>query len=218
MRKTLDKTVIILGAGGHAKVVAEALIQSGKKVMGLVTPGEEPGTAFLGLCVLGNDSVINTFSPDNVILANGIGALPRQNLRYQLADQLRKQGYNFSKVIHPSAVIAKDVELAEGVQVMAGAVIQSGTTIGRDCIINTGVLLDHDCKIEKNCHLASGVVCSGGVHISSGTHLGTGTIVIQNIFIGNNSVVAAGSVLYKDVPSGMTFMQVHQRKLERNEG
>ena len=199
--------IIIVGAGGHAKVVAEALSLAGRNILGFTTPDIDPGTEISGSSVLGDDSLIRKYSPGEVVLANGIGALPDQDLRWRLAEQLRKDGYEFTQVIHPSVVIAGDVKMAEGVQVMAGAVIQPGTQIGRDSIINTGVMLDHDCNISMNCHLAPGVVCSGGVHVDMGVHLGAGAIVIQNIAIGNFSVVAAGSVVYKDVPSNHKLVQ-----------
>ena len=209
------KPVIILGAGGHAKVIADALLQSGHKILGFVIPDKKQETSFYGFSVLSDDD-IDTFQPDSVVLANGIGALPYQGKRRALAARMRDQGYTFTTIIHPSAVVASDVELAEGVQVMAGSVIQSGTKIGIDSIINTGVLLDHDCKIAERCHLAPGVVCSGGVNIGEGTHVGTGVLVIQNISIGKNSVVAAGSVIYKNVLSNETFIQVRHRRVEAN--
>ncbi len=218
MNNPSPKPVIVLGAGGHAKVVAEALIQSGHEILGFVTPDLEPGTVLFGHSVLGDDDVINEFSPDNVMLANGVGALPYQNLRWRLASKMRKQRYKFLTIIHPLAIIASDVVLNEGVQVMAGSVVQPGTQIGQDSIINTGVLLDHDCSIGRNCHLAPGVACSGGVHVGKDSHLGTGTIVIQNISIGENSIVAAGSVIYKNVLRDVVFMQTHQSKLEKNRG
>lgn len=208
--------MIILGTGGHAIVVLEALVQTGREILGFVTPNKEKGSMFIDYSVLGDDDVITTFSPQNVVLGNGIGALPYKKLRWQLAGRLREQGYNFTKVIHPSVVIARDVELAEGVQVMAGSVIQPGSSIGKDSIINTGVLLDHDCKIEQNCHLAPGVVCSGGVNIGEGTHVGTGTSVIQNISIGENCVVAAGSAIYQDVPNNVSLIQERYTRLEKN--
>lgn len=202
-----DVPVIILGAGGHAKVVAEALIQSDQKILGFLTPDEEEGTPILGFNVLGGDHVLAKFPPDEVRLANGIGSLPRENLRGRLAVQMRDMGYGFAIIIHPSAIVARDVTLCDGAQIMAGAVIQPGTYIGRDSIINTGVLLDHDCYIDQNCHLAPGVVCSGGVRVGEGSHLGTGTSVIQKICIGRNSIIAAGSIIYKDIPSDVRFIQ-----------
>lgn len=206
------KPVIILGAGGHAKVIAEAIVQSGRKIIGFVTSDKKPGTSFFGFGVLGDDNIIASYPPDKVLLANGVGALPGQDQRWLLAVKMRKQGYYFTTIIHPSAVVTSDVKLAEGVQVMAGSVIQPGTKIGRDSIINTGVIIDHDCNIAPNCHLSPGVACSGGVNIGQGTHLGTGVLIIQNISVGRNSVVAAGSVIYKDISNNEIFIQHHQRR------
>lgn len=214
MNITAAIPVIILGAGGHAKVIAESLKRSGHEVLGLITPEIKEDSRVFGHRVLGDDRVITAYSPDEVVLANGIGALPRHDLRWRLAATMRNLGYTFTTIIHPSAIIASDVELSEGVQVMARSVIQPGTRIGSDSIINTGALVDHDCRIGKNCHLAPGVVLSGGVHADDGAHIGTGTSVIQNISIGKNSIVAAASALYEDIPDGVTFTQTRHPTIE----
>lgn len=198
--------IIILGAGGHAKVVAEALIQAGLEIKGLTSPDKNQNATFFGLKVLGTDEILSTFSPSEVMLANGIGALPGGKLRWQLAKRMREKGFMFTRVIHPSSVVALDVEFAEGVQIMAGTVIQTNVRIGTDSIINTGALIDHDCHIAENCHIAPGVVCSGGVKIRGETHLGTGATVVQNITIGRNTVIGAGSTIYRNVPANTKFI------------
>jgi sugar O-acyltransferase (sialic acid O-acetyltransferase NeuD family) len=196
-----------MGAGGHASVIADALKLSDREILGFVTPDLKLDTEFCGKTVLGDDLVISNYSPDDIELANGIGALPKKNLRWKLAAIMYKQGYSFTTVIHPNAVIASDVCLDDGVQVMAGAVIQSGTKIGRNTIINTGVLLDHDCSIGMNSHLATGVICSGGVMIGRNTHLGTGTMVIEYTSIGNDCIIAAGSTVYKNIINNIQLIQ-----------
>ncbi len=214
---TTLKPIIILGTGGHAKVVADALIQSGNEILGFITKEAIAEQSFLGYKILGDDETIKNYPPTEVVLANGVGALPYQNLRWELSADMRSKGYVFETVIHPSAIVADDVKLAEGVQLLANTVIQPGTRIGRDCIINTGTILDHDCSVEQNCHIAPAVVCSGGVHVGEGTHLGTGTIIIENIDIGKKSVVAAGSVVYRNVPNNITFIQKRETRLDVNE-
>jgi UDP-perosamine 4-acetyltransferase len=204
------KVVILLGAGGHAKVVAEALIQSGKTILGLVAPDKKKGSKCFGLDVLGNDDELFSYSPREVVLANGIGALPGKVFRWKLASQMREKGFQFTRVIHPSATIAADVIVAEGAQVMAGSIIQPGSSIGQDSIVNTRVSIDHDCKIGENCHLAPGVILSGCVNIGKGAHLGTGSTVIQNISIGENSTVSAGSIVYKDLANDRILIQKKQ--------
>jgi len=201
------KPAIVLGTGGHAKVVADMLLANGITILGFTTPDPEAKSPHVGYKVLGSDEIISDFSPQEVSLVNGIGSLPGDNMRYTIAAKIRNLGYKFHTLIHPSAIISPDVSLAEGVQIMAGAVVQPGVEIGLDTIINTGSLIDHDCKIGTSCHVAPGVVCSGGVKVGNNTHIGTGTSVIQNISIGENSVIAAGSVLYRDIPSNVHFIQ-----------
>jgi len=207
-----SKPVIIMGTGGHAKVVTDALKLSGKEILGFVTPDLQAGAEFCGRKILGDDESIKHYLPDEVELVNGVGSLPRKNIRWQLADKMRKQGYRFASVVHPDAVVASDVNLDKGVQIMAGVVIQPSTKIGQDSIINTGALIDHDCKIAENCHLAPGVVCSGGVIIGSNTHLGTGTIVMEYRTIGSNCAVAAGSVVFENISDGVILIQIKQNK------
>lgn len=214
MNKYLQKPVIVLGASGHAKVVAEVLRLTGREILGFVTPDIEKGTALCGVVVLGGDSVIHGYSVNETELVNGVGTLPGQHLRWKLAMTMREAGYCFATIVHPDAVIATNVVLEEGVQLMAGVVIQPGTTVGRDTIINTGVIIDHDCCVEANCHLASGVVCSGGVNIGENVHIGTGAKILQAINIGEGSVIAAGSTIYKDVPSGVLLKQQFNTVME----
>ena len=204
--------VIVLGAGGHAKVVIETLSQAGHQIIGVVAPDYPAGNQFCGYKVLGGDDAISTYSAGSIVLANGIGVLPGQHQRWRIAALLREQGYSFVTIVHPSAIVANDVILAEGVQVMAGAIIQPGSRIGQDTIINTGARIDHDCSIAANCHVAPGVVCSGGVALGEGGYLGTGAVLIQNVCVGEHSVVAAGSVIYKDVSANVTFIQARRSK------
>lgn len=203
----IPKPVIILGAGGHAKVLIEALHRSGREIIGITDPTKAVGSEYFGVNVIGNDDSLFEFSQDEVLLVNGIGTIPGKNLRWELTARMEDNGYRFTEVIHPSAVIAGDVGLENGVQIMAGVVIQSGTRIGRSCIINTGVIIDHDCDINDECHLAPGVTLSGSVYVGKGTHIGTGSIVIQNVTIGKGCIIAAGSIIHKDIANNITYIQ-----------
>ena len=207
-----SKPVIIMGTGGHAKVVADVLELSKVEVLGFVTPDLEIELEFCGKKVLGDDSLISQYPADEIELANGIGSLPGKNLRWQLTDKMRKQGYSFVTIVHPDAIIGPDVSLGEGVQVMAGVIIQAETKIGKDSIINTGALIDHDCKIAENCHIAPGVICGGGIEIGANTHIGIGTIVAEYRSIGSNCIIASGSVVYKDVLDNTTLIQTKWQK------
>ena len=204
------KPLIIIGAGGHAKVLIDALIESEWEIVGLVDPSIKAGTDYMGFPVLGNDDVLCTFKPNEVLLVNGIGSLPGKKIRWQIASSMREKKYAFSKVIHPTATIAKNAILEEGSQIMAGAIIQPGAQIGRDSIINTGVIVDHDSVVGGNCHLAPGTTLSGGVTIGENTHIGTGVSVVQGVTIGSHSIVGAGTVVYRDISSNTTCIQSRQ--------
>ena len=201
------KPIIIIGAGGHAKVVYDSLIECQRRVLGFISPNQEKDTSFCDLKIIGNDNAVSQYNPLDVDLANGIGFMHNNQNRFNIAKRMRDDGYTFTTIIHPSAIIGTNVELEEGVQIMAGAVVQPGTKIGKDTIINTGVILDHDCHIEKNCHLATGVVCSGNIKIKENTFIGAGSVIIQDISVGKNCMVAAGSVVFQNLENGTKLVQ-----------
>ena len=200
--------VIVIGAGGHGKVVADALQAAGRKVLGFVDP-KLAGKRVIGLPVLGGDEVLRRYSPNKVELANGRGSasdLPGE--RKRLFEEKKALKFRFVQVIHPSATVSRHARLGEGVQVMAGAVIQADTHVDRNCIVNTGATIDHDCRIGAHCHIAPGVTLSGSVQIGAESHIGVGAIVIQEIRIGTRVLVAAGAVVVDNVADGKLVMGV----------
>lgn len=212
------KPIIIIGAGGHAKVLIEVLRLCELKILGLLDINKTKGDLFCGVQVLGNDEDISNFSPDEVVLVNAVGSFSGSDLRCKVAKIFRDKGYSFKSTIHPASIVASDVSIEEGVQIMAACVLQPGVQIGMDSIINTGVIVDHDCIVGKNCHLSPGVTLSGGVQICDHVHIGTGTSIIQNKIIGANSVIAAASVVYHDVPENVTYIQSRQKTQTINRG
>lgn len=206
--------VIVLGAGGHARVLAEALLRSGVRVAGCVAP-DVPKQLPPALPFLGDDGVVATFNPAKVMLVNGIGSVGRSDKRKAIFLRFRASGYCFATVVHPSAVLATDVHLAEGAQVMAGVVIQPGCRLDENVIINTGALLDHDCEIGAHTHLAPGAVLSGDVRIGAEVFVGTGARVIQGIAIGTGAVVGAGAVVVRDVADDAVVVGVPARRLAK---
>lgn len=210
----VNHPVIILGAGGHAKVLIDALRLWSAELLGVTDadPGKK-GQLLLGVPVIGNDEDIAQYPAETVRLVNGLGSVRVGPNRGRLFGCFKRDGYQFIHVIHPSAIIASDVVLSEGVQVMAGAIVQTGSRIGNNVIINTHAAVDHDCHIEDNVHISPGVTLSGGVLVGQNTHVGTGATVIQNIRIGSNCLVAAGAVVVRDVPDGATVVGVPAKEI-----
>lgn len=196
----MDKPVIVLGAGGHAKVLIDALIKQGATIVGIVDSDcKKNGRQILDVDIIGDDATVLRYSKDKIYLVNGIGSVGSTRLREKIFMKFISQGYRFPVVVHPSAIIANDVEILEGAQVMAGVVIQTGAVIGQNTIVNTKASIDHDCIIKSHVHISPGVTICGGVSVGKGTHVGAGTTIIQGVEIGTNTIVGAGSLVLKNV-------------------
>lgn len=200
---SLNKPLIILGAGGHAAVLVDILRSQGQTILAVVSPQAPSGRpVFDGLAHWPADQQILNYSPNSVELVNGLGSLPGNNVRIRLYDDFSARGYVFASVIASSAIVSPYAKLAGGVQVMPQVVIQAGAEISENCIINTAAVVEHDCKIGKHNHLAPGVILSGGVSTGKHTHIGTGAVITQGVAIGDDVVIAAGAAINKDVPPG----------------
>ncbi len=199
--------LVICGTGGHARILADILIKTDRKILGFITEDRSQIDPIFNIKILGDDSYLTNFSNQEVLLVNGIGSLPGDDIRYKFAKRMRKLGFSFASVVHLSSIIGEEVVLGEGVQLMAGAILQNNVRIGADTIVNTRASIDHDSRIGRDCHISPGVICCGGVNVSNGVHIGAGSIVIQNISIGENSIIAAGSTIFKDVSPGEKVIQ-----------
>ncbi|MBE6094917.1 MAG: acetyltransferase [Schwartzia succinivorans] len=195
-----EKPVILLGAGGHAKVLLDILLEQNIEVLGIAEKnGTDLPTDLYGVPVIGSDSDVQQYPPDKVELVNGIGSIGSTALRQKVYEKFKRQDYCFAQVIHPGAIISRQVELGEGVQIMAGAVVNIGTRIRENSIINTNASVDHDCDIGAHVHIAPGVTLSGGVTVGDGSHIGTGASVVQGIVIGDYAFVEVGGIVMKNM-------------------
>ncbi len=199
--------LIVVGGGGHAKVLVSSLLLSGREILGFVDVNPSV-VKLLSISNLGDDSAVFAHFPEQIRLVNGMGSINSAIRRREIFEKFRERGYAFEPVIHPSAIVSPEVEIDEGVQIMAGAVIQPGTRLGENAIVNTGACVDHDCWIGAHVHIAPGVTLSGDVRIGRCSHIGTGATIIQGIKIGSGCVVGAGAVVIRDVPDEVTVAGV----------
>lgn len=209
----LEKPVIIIGNGGHAKVLVDCLRLKNVNIIGMLDKCPSSGIEVTDIPILGDDCAIFDYPSDAVELVSGIGSIGNTGLRTDIFNRFKNLGYSFRSVIHPNAIVSENCYLGEGIQIMAGAVINTGTQIAADTIVNTGAVIDHDCKIGSHVHIAPGVTISGGVRIGDGSHIGTGATIIQGVTIGERALIAAGAVVISDIASGSKVVGVPAKEL-----
>jgi sugar O-acyltransferase (sialic acid O-acetyltransferase NeuD family) len=188
-------------------VLVSALLLRKRNVLGFVDLNLKL-PPLLGTLLLGNDSAVLGHPPDGVQLVNGVGSISSTRNHQNVYDWFVQKRYRFETVVHPSAIVAPEVQIEDGAQILAGAVVQAGCSIGGNVIVNTGARIDHDCIIDSHAHVAPGVTICGAVHVGAGAHIGAGATVIQGIRIGAGSVVGAGALVIRDVPQGAKVIGV----------
>jgi len=210
---------MILGAGGHAQVVADILLRSHEagascQPIGFLDDDRTlTGKAVMGLPVLGAIAQLGEFDHDAVIVAIG-----DNRTRSRIFELVQAQGERIANAVHPAAVVAPDVRLGKGVMICAGVVVNTGTTIGDNVILNTGCTVDHHNHIGSHTHVAPGVHLGGNVHVGEGVLLSIGTVVIPGRSIGDWAFVGVGSVVTKDVPAYATAVGAPARVIQREQG
>lgn len=210
--------VIVIGAGGHARVVADALLCADIRVLGFTDADPSNwGLTNFGLPILGGDDVLAGYDPTTVCLANGVGMVDPHGsiVRCQVQGKLAACGWRFVAVHHPSAIISPRALLAEDVQVLAGAVIQAGASVETGAIVNSGAIVEHDVRIGAWTHVAPRAVVCGGAQIGSSAHVGAGAVVKQGIELGNNVLVGVGAAVVRHHLSFTSLAGVPARPMDR---
>ena len=198
--------LIIIGASGHGKVVADIAKHTYEEIVFL--DNDISLTSCAGYPVLGTDEKINELDGD-VFIAVG-NARIRKKLMERFSDR------NFPALIHSDAVIADDVVIGAGSVVMAGAVINPSAKIGKGCIVNTCSSIDHDCIVEDYCHVSVGAHLCGTVSIGENVWVGAGSTVSNNISICSNTTIGAGAVVVKDIIEEGTYVGVPTRRMNNS--
>jgi len=203
--------VIGIGAGGHAKVLLEALLtRPDIEVVGLLDADPHlKGTEVLGTRVLGGDDQLDRLHGEGIRdVFLGVGGTGDNMPRRRLFELVKARGFGVLSVIHGSAVLSPSASLGEGTCLCPGAIVAAEAKLGRNVIVNTGAIVEHDCEIGDHAHIASGAVLAGGVVICEGAHVGAGASVRQGLTIGRYALVAMGAAVVDDVPDGVAVAGV----------
>ncbi|HVF10863.1 MAG TPA: acetyltransferase [Abditibacteriaceae bacterium] len=197
--------VLILGAGGHGKVVADILLLCGANIIGFLDDDPQiTGSTCLGLPVLGTINEYAQYAPEGLVL--GIGS---NQVRQAVVKRLGAEAdHLWLNAVHPGATVAASAVLGKSVVIAAHAVVNPDSIVGDHVIINTASSIDHDCRISDFAHIAPGSHLAGGVVVEEGAFLGIGTAVRPGVSIGQWATVGAGSLVLRDVPASVTVYGV----------
>jgi sugar O-acyltransferase (sialic acid O-acetyltransferase NeuD family) len=204
-----ERRLLIWGAGGHGKVVADVARAAGYSVVGFVDADpsrvgsvvEPDGTAVVMDETSLFESLDRPARPFDA-LAIGIG-----NNQARLRACGRLDGRTpLPVLVHPSAVVSPSATLGDATVVMPMAVVNPATCVGIAVIVNTAAIVEHDCVVGDGAHLSPNSTLAGGVHVGSASWIGAGATVIQQVRVGQSSIVGAGAVVIRDVPDGVTVV------------
>lgn len=213
---TTPLSIIVYGAGGHAKAVADALRANGYGISVFVddvTPGRE-GQIFCGAPVI-------AALPKTVVQGSGVAPMAMMafgvnEARLTKARVATSLGYRFPVVVHPRAYVAPNASVGEGTVVCVNASIGPDARVGSHVIVNSAATVDHDCVVGDGVHVGPGAVIAGSVTLGEGTFIGAGAVVIDHVTVGKRCVVGAGAVVIRDVEDDQTVVGVPAAAMTRS--
>ena len=201
------KRVVIIGAGGHGKVVADIIQRAGDQVVGFLDDNLEVPDLFAGFPVMGTVEHYREYISLEFVIAIGNAVI-----RERIANQLR--GVSWYTAIHPMAVVSEiGVGIGAGTVVMAGAIINAGTMIGQHCIINSGAVVEHDNVLEDYVHVSVGAKLAGTVYVGKASWMGVGACVSNNQSICAGCMIGAGAVVVESIKKAGTYVGVPAKML-----
>jgi sugar O-acyltransferase (sialic acid O-acetyltransferase NeuD family) len=216
MISDMKRYLLILGSGGHGRVVRDAAEASGWEMRGFIDDTKPPGTRIAGCPVIGPAALLD----DPAFLAGSavIVALGDQAARRALSLRILERGGRLALVRHPAAILSPSAEVGAGTFLAPGAIVAAGTWIGRFCIINNGCSVDHDNSLADGVQVCPGAHLAGRVTCGEDVFIGTGAAVVPGVTIGPKAIVGAGAVVIADVPARATVVGNPARRAGQSRG
>lgn len=208
------KSLVIVGSGGHGKVVANAAEKEGNwKIRGWLDDTKPAGTEVYGYPVLGSLAEVKTvidLNSDQIVIAIG-----DNEARARIAEQLAAAGAIFATIIHPSAEIARGASIGKGSMVLAHATVNADARVGEHVILNSHSVVEHDCEVGRCAHVASLAGMSGAASVGARALVGTGAKVLPKIHIGERCIVGAGAIVVEHVDVDTTVVGIPAKPIKR---
>ena len=213
--KSIKQAIVVIGGGGHAKVIISILKKLNEyEILGYTDAAAKEN--ILNVPYLGTDTILIELLREKKCsrAVIGIGSVSVSDQRMKIMNSLESINYQMPVISSPQAIINEDVTIGTGTVVFDGAIINSGTRIGSGVIVNTNSSVDHDCLIEDFVHIAPGAVVSGGVRIGKNSILGAGASVIHNVSICDNCLIGAGSTVTRNIMDAGIYAGSPVRKIQ----
>ncbi len=206
---TPPNKLVVFGAGGHSRVVADLAICAGFEVLGFVDESMPLGQLILGRAVLGKASWLKGRGQE-LVVALGIGDNRTRAASFQACQDA---GVACPPLIHPRASVSASATIGEGTVVMAGAVVNAEAALGRGVIVNSGAVVEHECPVGDFAHLSPNATLGGRARLEAYVHLGLCACVLPGCVVGEGTVVGAGAVVHRSLPAGVTAVGVPAKVL-----
>ena len=209
------KSIVIVGAGGHSRVVRELAHNLDYTVVGFVEKSDKiPEPIVDQLTIYSEEELLNSGMVANY-LANGVPRTSTRLIPIGKLEKLQTIGYTPVSLISRRAIIAESAIIYKGVEVFPGAIVQSHSRLGDWVLINSGAIIEHDVEIGGGTHVAPGAIICGGVTVGPNCFIGAGSVLREGISIAENTIIGAGAVVTKNIPIGGVVVGNPARRLEK---
>ncbi len=208
--------LLIVGAGGHGKVVADTAYESGRwEKIAFLDDRYPVLKSILQWPVLGTISQASVLIEEysNIVVAIGDNVL-----RFELVHGFIEMGFVLPVIVHPTAFVSRFAQVGLGSVIFAQVAIHAGTHIGIGSIVNTGATIDHDCLVGNGVHISPGVHLAGGITVGNYSWIGIGASVIQEICIGEHVMIGAGAAIHTMIPNNVTVVGVPGKVIKKKGG
>ncbi|MDD4975467.1 MAG: acetyltransferase [Bacteriovorax sp.] len=209
--------IIVVGSGGHAKVVIDIIEQIGNyKIVGITTNDLNIGSSFFGYPILGTDDILPDYKKKGIRkIAIGVGGFTDNKLRKAIYQNIELMGFEIETLVHPSAIISPRAKIGIGCVIFSGVVINTDVVLGNNVVIATRSSIDHDTNIEDHALVSAGVTIGANDLVGEGALIAIGSVIVSGKKIGKNCLIAAGAVVVSDVADRARFAGVPAREMKK---